>query len=72
VQDSLRNQRRVQLRGVSRSNPHQIIWLYRAAAGLCSDEPLPQCVTLSDMIESILEKEHADSRSSGVLRAIAG
>ncbi len=72
MQDSLRNQRRVHLRGASRHNPHQIIGLYRAVAGLLPDEPLPQGVTLSEMIESILDREHADSRSSGVLRAIAG
>jgi hypothetical protein len=72
MQDSLRNQRRVHLRGASRHNPHQIIRLYRVTAGLLPHEPLPQGVTLSEMIESILDREHADSRSSGVLRAIAG
>ena len=72
MQDSLRNQRRVQLRGTSRRIPHQIIGLYRAAAGILPHEALPQRVTLSEMIESILDKEHADSRSSVVLRAIAG
>ncbi len=72
MQDSIRTQRRGQLRGASRQNPHRIIGLYRVAAGLLPHEPLPQGVTLGQMIECILDREHADSRSSGVLRAIAG
>jgi len=72
MQDTLRSQRRVQLRGTCHRNPHQIIGLYRAAADLLPDQPLPQGITLTEMIEAILDDEHADSRSSGVLRAIAG
>jgi hypothetical protein len=72
MQNFLRTFRRAELRGDCRSNPLEVINVYRAVAGLNPDEPLPRGVTVNDMIESILDDEQADSLSSGVLRAIAG
>lgn len=68
----LRNHRRTELQRMVRSDPLAIIGRYRVAAGIGPIEPLPRAVTVSDMIESILNHEESDSRSSGVLRAIAG
>lgn len=72
MQDCERTHRRLGLRGTFRRNPPLIISQYRFVAGLDSDEPLPQGLTLIDVIESILDHEEANSISSGVLRAIAG
>jgi len=72
MQDSLRNYRRAELRGISRRNPQQVIGLYRAVVGRGGNAPLPRGITADNMIEAILDTEEADSKSSGVLRAIAG
>jgi hypothetical protein len=70
--NSNRSHQRVRLEGTFRRNPHLIISQYRAVAGFDLDEPLPQRLTVIDMIESILENEEANPTSSGILRLIAG
>jgi hypothetical protein len=70
--ETSRNFRRAELLGICRRSPHQIVNLYRAAADLDPCEPLPENLTMSQVIEAILEHEKGDSFSSGVLRAIAG
>ena len=72
MEESLRNYRRAELRGTCLRNPQQIIGLYRVAAGLEGNGPLPHGLTVNNMIETILDTEERDSKSSGVLRAIAG
>jgi hypothetical protein len=72
MQECERSSQRVRLQGTFRRNPHLIISQYRAVAGFDLDQPLPQRLTVIDMIESILDNEEANPTSSGILRLIAG
>jgi hypothetical protein len=67
-----RTSQRERLQGTFRRNPHLIISQYRAVAGFDLEKPLPQNLTVVDMIESILNNEEASPTSSGILRLIAG
>jgi hypothetical protein len=68
MQECERSSQRVRLQGTFRRNPGLIISQYRALAGFDLDEPLPQRLTVIDMIESILDNEVASPTSSGILR----
>ena len=72
MQAGERSSQRVKLQGTFRRNPHLIISQYRAVAGFDLDKPLPQNLTVVDMIESILNNEEANPASSGILRLRAG
>jgi hypothetical protein len=72
MQNHNRSQWRDWLRGTCRRNPELIVSQYCAVKGLQAGENLPRNLTVTEMIESILDNEDSDSASSGVLRAIAG
>jgi hypothetical protein len=67
-----RNFKQTQLRQMWHRDPGGFLARYREAAGTDDlDQPPHADASLAQMIETILDREHADVSTTGIMRAIA-